>query len=140
MKNMIRTLLVVSFALSLSACMSMPPPPDDWELWEKTGVKGQDDIKKTMLECGETLGVGAPLDFDVIKRNLGKYVREGVLIDRCMEKDGFRYTGEMGTTCSRHPDTPECKLPIEQIPSRDISRRLNGVYCTKFPTAELCKP
>jgi hypothetical protein len=149
-----RILLVVSAALSLVACVSMPPPPDDWDLWKKSGVTGQDDIKRAMLECGHPMGA-EPVDWDDVERSYkaadqkqnkaadqkqNKYIVQSALISRCMEKDGFRYTGEMGTTCSRHPDTPECKLPIEQIPSRDINRRLNGVYCTKFPTAELCKP
>ncbi|NOT81832.1 MAG: hypothetical protein HOP01_03780 [Gallionella sp.] len=68
------------------------------------------------------------------------------MTDRCMEKEGFRYTSEIGTTCKggrysrAYPELPECQLPIEQIPSRDINKRLTSPYCTKFPTAELCKP
>ena len=135
-----RVLLVVSFTLVLVACMSMPPRAYEWTFWKKATVANENEVRKAMLECGHELGAGVPFDRDEVRRNKRKYVVKDIYVDRCMEKDGFRYTSELGTTCSRHPDTPECHLPIEQIPSRDISRRLNGVYCTKFPTADLCKP
>jgi len=137
---MSRILLVVSLALSLAACFSMPPRADEWTFWKKRGVDQKADVERVMLECGHPMGADAPFDRDEVRRNKQKYIVQSVLISRCMEKDGFRYTSELGTACTRHPDTPECHLPTEQIPSRDISRRLNGVYCTKFPTAELCKP
>lgn len=137
---------IVSLLLILGACVSMPPPPDDWDMWKKLGVTNREVVKKAMLECGHPMGAES-VDWTDVERSYkaadqkqNKYIVQSVLISRCMEKDGFRYTSELGTACSRHPDTPECKLPIEQIPSRDINRRLNGVYCKKFPTAELCKP
>jgi hypothetical protein len=137
-----KLLCCVVLMFLISGCIHKPfqPVPDEWELWEKSRVVIQNDIERAMLECGHPMGVGALSSREEIRRNFSELLSESARIDRCMEKDGFRYTGEMGTTCSRHPDTPECKLPIEQIPSRDINRRLNGVYCTKFPTAELCKP
>lgn len=139
MRNLMFCMAIVTL---LAGCIHKPfqPVPDEWELWKKAEVTKRDDIEKAMLECGHPMGAGTPYNRDEVRRNFSKHLSEDIGIDRCMEKDGFRYTSELGTTCSRHPDTPECKLPLDQIPSRDISRRLNGVYCKKFPMAELCKP
>lgn len=134
-----RVLMVALLALSLAACFSMPPRADEWTFWRKKGVIQRYDVERAMLECGHGMGVGR-VSYEEGMKNHEKYLKQSAMFSRCMEKDGFRYTSELGTACEEAPNLPECHLPIEQIPSRDISRRLNGVYCTKFPTAELCKP
>ncbi|MFH2134013.1 MAG: hypothetical protein ABII81_02375 [Pseudomonadota bacterium] len=136
---MLKIVLVVSFSVLISACFSMPPRADAWTFWKKEGVTKREAVERAMLECGYSMGADRAVS-DELRRNYEKYLKESVFFYRCMEKDGFRYTSELGTACEEAPNLPECKLPIEQIPSRDIGRRLNGVYCTKFPTSELCKP
>ncbi|MEQ1527434.1 MAG: hypothetical protein ABL911_11910 [Gallionella sp.] len=145
---MSRVLLVVSLALSLVACFSMSPRADEWTFWKSDRAMRENDVLRVMLECGHRMYADA-YEYDEARRNPVShmtYLGREVLTDRCMEKEGFRYTSEIGTTCKggrysrAYPELPECQLPIEQIPSRDINKRLTSPYCTKFPTAELCKP
>ncbi|MEQ1527430.1 MAG: hypothetical protein ABL911_11890, partial [Gallionella sp.] len=101
-----KVILVVPLALLLGACMSLPPVPDDWELWKKFGITRYDEIKKAMLECSHPMGA-EPVDWNDVERSYkaadqkhNKYIVQSALISRCMEKDGFRYTSELGTACS----------------------------------------
>jgi len=147
-----KILLVVSLALSLGACFSMPPRADEWTFWKKRGWTDPEDAKRVMLECGSRMYAdysSEHAEYEKAKQNpdtymayLGKYV----LFERCMEKEGFRYTSEFGTTCKggrysrAYPELPECQLPIEQIPGRDVNKRLNSPYCSYPREGNICKP
>ena len=87
-----------------------------------------------MLECGYDLAE-PPSD-----------IENALLVRRCMEKSGFRRKAademdlSFDSSCKNYPDSPACKLPIEEVPNRDPARRLNSRFCQKYRNAFICQP
>ncbi|MDR2239546.1 MAG: hypothetical protein LBE33_03820 [Zoogloeaceae bacterium] len=133
MKKMANLVSIAFIAMTtLSACgkpFSKPPPPYEFERWEKTGVT-KEEIKKILLECG----------YETPFLNGRQNLNEVIIADRCMTKNGYIYLGSYDPcSYSYGKNLPGCWLPATEIPDRDISKRLNSKFCKEFPKAQVCQ-
>lgn len=119
----------------LLGCINKPfqPAPEPWEIWQKRGASIV-DVRRAMLECG--------YDFAEPPES----INSAVVVYQCMEKDGFkrkkadRIDLSFDSSCRNFPEIPECKLSIDEVPSRDSARRLNSKFCKKYQGASICQP
>jgi hypothetical protein len=91
--------------LALSGCRKpFQPPPYPYENWKRQGASFEEQ-KLIMLECG----YASPymLFKDVSRNDIAK-------VHLCMERNAFKYTGELGTVCARHPNLPACVAAVEE--------------------------
>lgn len=133
---MIRHILMfLIIGIVFSGCFRKVPISYMYEDYKKAGAS-ELEVQKALLECGYESPLGD-------SRN---DLNNGVIMNRCMEKAGFidewylNYTHGK-TFCEKHPTIPACFLPIDQIPDRNVTKRLNSEWCTiKFPNAKACQP
>lgn len=107
------------------------PLPYEYESWHKNGVSKL-DVFKALLEC----------DFGNPFGGLTEGRNNIVLNYRCMEKIGYKYTGDCGKQIcedKKWSNLPACSLPWSEIPDRSVAKRLNSPYCKQYPEAEACQ-
>jgi len=133
---MIRHVLIFFIiVISFSGCFRKVPISYAYEDFKKAGAS-ELEVQKALLECGFESPLGD-------SRN---DLNNGVIMDRCMEKAGFIYEWYLNYThgktfCEEHPTIPECFLPLDQIPDRNVTKRFNSEWCkVKFPNAKACQP
>lgn len=130
-----RFLIIVSISISLTGCFTQVRQKYAYESWRKPGVS-DDEVKRAIMECGYPgpFGGESPMDQNSL-----------ALSNRCMIKNGFIQTVYLELThgktfCEKHPEIPACHLPLDQIPDRDVAKRLNSPFCKEFPQATVCQP
>jgi hypothetical protein len=130
-----RLLIIALVALSLTGCFRQVRQPYMYEDYTKPGAS-ENEVKRALLECGffSPFGGMGPEDINLL-----------VLCSRCMNKNGFIDAGYLKLThgktyCEKHPEIPACHLPLDQIPDRDVAKRLNSPFCKEFPQATVCQP
>jgi hypothetical protein len=123
------------FLSSLPACVKykrFQPPPDEYLVWSKQG-ESELSIKKIMLECGY------PSPFGV----RGAELNDIALMHLCMEAEGFKFGHgrEKDRWCYGMGKfaPPACEFGVLP-PKRDVSKRLDGEFCKKYPKAAVCDP
>ena len=117
---------LMSFLLSVIVVSCYPlspayyqPPRENYETFEKTGPS-ELDVKKTMLECGES---------PIADKNAD--INTSLLADWCMEQSGYKSdVMSMEETCKLedYKQYPACQ-PGAVIPKPSVERRLNSKYC-----------
>lgn len=129
-----RLLIITLVALSLTGCFRQVRQSYMYEDYAKSGIS-ENEVKQALLECGfpSPFGEMVPMDRNWI-----------VLSDRCMEKNGFVDANYLKLThgktyCEKHPEISACHLPLDQIPDRDVVKRLNSPFCKAYPNAEVCQ-
>lgn len=150
------------FVLCLGGCVrsAYQPSPPAHRLWYPQSMsetdaerrmdaywgrdkKGDDltdqdlDVQKALLECG------APEPFEIPYGSISD--DEISLVQLCMLKSGYRYIGRFGTVCERsylRDKLPSCKFSHEDIPGRDINKRLHGKFCSHklYSAYKVCQP
>jgi hypothetical protein len=134
---MIRNILIFfTIAIVLTGCFRKVPISYTCENYKKSGAT-ELEVKKAMLECGYESPLGD-------SRN---DANNAVIMDRCMEKNGFSdewyldYTHGK-TFCEDYPTIPACFLPLDQIPDRNVTKRLNSKWCKHklYRTYPECQP
>lgn len=155
---MIRHIFIFTvIAIVFSGCFR-GPLPDGYEKWVNHGHT-KHEVGKALLECGYDNSLGG----------LNADENTGTLAYKCMEKAGFiaskedafyKYrpcfdnTGNSSfKTCSLNPATheltcweyplpPACFLPLDQVPDRNITKRLNSEWCKHklYRTYQECQP
>jgi hypothetical protein len=163
--NPFLTLLGVVIALQ-TGCAGKPPPPYEFERWEKVGAS-KVEIMKALLECGFL----SPDYGDLVIYTKDRLsTNDYALAQRCMRKNGFKQIEETGffanppyDPCSHSgkcppekelglfeksiwkpcPDPeryyPACDLPEDQIPGRSVEKRLNSQYCKSYYERRECQ-
>lgn len=132
-----KRLLIIAFVgIGMTGCFRQTPQIVAYKSWQKNGAS-EDEVKRAQLECGYSNPLGSssvPMDDNSI-----------AISSRCMNKNGFintdylKYTNGK-TFCEKHPEIPACQLPLDQIPDRDVTKRLNSPFCKEFPQATVCQP
>lgn len=129
------TLIFLMIAIVVSGCFRKVPLPYSYQGWKKSGAN-EFEVQKALLECGYDSPIGGgPNDLNPL-----------ALCGRCMEKAGFIDESYMKITrgktfCEMHRNLPNCQLPLDQTPDRNVTKRLNSEWCTvKFPNAKACQP
>jgi len=130
-----RFLIIVSISISLTGCFTQVRQKYAYESWRKSGAS-DDEVKRAMLECGYYSPFGGEYPMDQNSRALS---------NQCMIKYGFSQTEYLKlsggkTLCEDRPEIPACQLPLDQIPDRDVIKRLNSPFCKEFSQAMVCQP
>lgn len=133
---MIRYILIfIIILISFSGCFRKVPITYMYEDYKKAEAT-ELEVQKALLECGYESPLGD-------SRN---DLNNAVIMDRCMEKAGFSDEWYLNfhhgkTVCEVHPERVACSIPLDQIPDRNITKRLNSEWCkVKFPNAKACQP
>ena len=132
MKSLIFGMLVALFC-GCTPFGGFGPPPNIHQLYEK---KGLSDINfgKVLLECGYE----NPYDGDSSHPS-DEYLNQEPNRQKCMAIDGFIYKGTPVCKISYFTNTPACQ-PNAVVPTRNVERRLNSVFCKQYPRAQVCQP
>ncbi|CBA16768.1 hypothetical protein XACN24_11155 [Xanthomonas albilineans] len=132
-----RKIIFLCAFVIISGCsdfVPFQPNPYEYEMWSAPGVS-KIDVKKAMLECGYPTPLGIA-DRDL---NLFPSSNEVALMGRCMEKSGFIYIDKNDSACKGFKGLPACR-PDAIIPRRELSRRINSLFCKKYTEADACTP
>lgn len=133
----VKKLIITTFLLTNNSCSGFKlfqPSPYENQLWSKPNF-GQDEIKKTMLECGY---VTPFLLSDHRIDDKPVSLDEASLIHLCMKNNGFIYNNGREDMCKGYQYLSGCK-PGAKGYVRDPQRRLNSKFCKKYPAADVCR-
>lgn len=162
MKKIFISLIYVCILFIISGCYRTPFAPssylyENWcenkrlshsfslgykfDTWCNKSSSGNLEVQKALLECG----FKSPLGNDNIYGGIN-----GIIIaERCMLKSGFSfYAGDLKLHCEQQyyqnepPKYSACELPLDQIPDRNITKRLNSEWCKHkiYRTYKECQP
>lgn len=135
-----KLLLLAFFVANTSACgirKAFQPLPYNYEEYKKHN-SSEIEVKKALLECGmeDPLGILKP-DPGMSRKEVIEMLAGAEL---CMFNDGFVLAANHpGPLCKRISNIEICKPEnAHLIPKRDVKRRLESLYCKKFPKAQAC--
>lgn len=82
---------------------------------------------------------GFPTVYDWPKENIDR--NEIILMYQCMTSDGFIFQGARGYCegWSANSIPPAC-VSGEPAPKRSVKNRIDGEYCHKYSSAQICRP
>lgn len=140
-------LIRLFFVIFVVGCAAyFQPPKPAYQVWKKEG-KGELDVKKALLECGEPSPEPTvemyKYAFNIdLRSDPDAFNNKGFSEDACMEQSGYaRLMGyrSVAEYCSwdRYKHLPICQ-PNAEIPKPSVERRLNSWHCKIKTDYEYC--
>lgn len=154
MSNQLRILAAVVFFMLAGCRSAFQPPPEDFEMWQKSKPVHIQQVMAALLECGYPWP--STKNFRTYEYWGGNDEASIIMVERCMEKQGYsshygsRYSCRQGLAEQfRQYKTIEQLKAIEHAcdpntppPEPSIEKRLSSPYCKtewarKYPQ---CQP
>ena len=118
-------------------------PLSNYEIWSMSH-QSKLEVQKALLECGYPNSYSFDFNPPNIKADMNAYI----LAKRCMLKAGFiqmeHYQDNLqNRLCNKkYHDYPACDLLWDEIPDRNITKRLESDYCKHkiYRTYPDCQP